>query len=375
MAFNWFKKKNKPEPSQTPPPAADIPETEVPEEASRAESIAPLLPEPVPAMVEAPTVDAAPPTAEAAEHRSPAPAKGLFARLKRGLAKTREILTTDIEDLFKGKSCVDDQMLEEIEELLITSDIGVQTAMDLMKTITRKASKIATPEALKEILKQEILKLLDTAVAPSPSTPAHKPHVIMVIGVNGVGKTTTIGKLAARRVGQGERVLIAAADTFRAAATEQLAIWAQRAGADFVRHKDNADPAAVAFDGIEAALARNIDTVFIDTAGRLHTKVNLMEELKKIQRTVAKRLPEAPHEVLLVLDATTGQNAIAQAKMFHESLGITGLALTKLDGTAKGGIVISICQQLKLPLHYVGVGEAIDDLQPFDALHFVNALF
>jgi fused signal recognition particle receptor len=375
MAFNWFKKKNKPEPSQTPPPAADIPETEVPEEASRVESIAPLLPEPVPAMVEAPTVDAAPPSAEAAEHRSPAPAKGLFARLKRGLAKTREILTTDIEDLFKGKSCVDDQMLEEIEELLITSDIGVQTAMDLMKTITRKASKIETPEALKEILKQEILKLLDTAVAPSPSTPAHKPHVIMVIGVNGVGKTTTIGKLAARRVGQGERVLIAAADTFRAAATEQLAIWAQRAGADFVRHKDNADPAAVAFDGIEAALARNIDTVFIDTAGRLHTKVNLMEELKKIQRTVAKRLPEAPHEVLLVLDATTGQNAIAQAKMFHESLGITGLALTKLDGTAKGGIVISICQQLKLPLHYVGVGEAIDDLQPFDALHFVNALF
>lgn len=375
MAFNWFKKKNKPEPSQTPPPAAGVPETEVPEETSQEESIAPLLPEPVPAMVEAPTVNAATPSAEVAEPRSLAPAKGLFARLKRGLAKTREILTTDIEDLFKGKSCVDDQMLEEIEELLITSDIGVQTAMDLMKTITRKASKIATPEALKEILKQEILKLLDTAVAPSPSTPAHKPHVIMVIGVNGVGKTTTIGKLAARRVGQGERVLIAAADTFRAAATEQLAIWAQRAGADFVRHKDNADPAAVAFDGIEAALARNIDTVFIDTAGRLHTKVNLMEELKKIQRTIAKRLPEAPHEVLLVLDATTGQNAIAQAKMFHESLGITGLALTKLDGTAKGGIVISICQQLKLPLHYVGVGEAIDDLQPFDALHFVNALF
>ncbi|MFZ1985746.1 MAG: signal recognition particle-docking protein FtsY [Desulfatitalea sp.] len=374
MAFNWFKKKNKPEPAQTQPPAAAAPEMEVPEETAQEESIEPP-PEPVPAAVEAPIAEASAPATESAEPSSPAPAKGLFARLKRGLAKTREILTTDIEDLFKGKSCVDDQMLEEIEELLITSDIGVQTAMDLMKIITRKASKIATPEALKEILKQEILKLLDTAVAPSPSTPAHKPHVIMVIGVNGVGKTTTIGKLAARKVGQGERVLIAAADTFRAAATEQLAIWAQRAGADLVRHKDNADPAAVAYDGIEAALARDIDTVFIDTAGRLHTKVNLMEELKKIQRTIAKRLPEAPHEILLVLDATTGQNAIAQAKMFHESLGITGLALTKLDGTAKGGIVISICQQLKLPLHHIGVGEAIDDLQPFDAVHFVNALF
>jgi fused signal recognition particle receptor len=374
MAFNWFKKKNKSGPSQTPLPADVVPETEVPEEFAQEESITPF-PESIPAIVEVPTVEAAASAAEPAEPRSPAPAKGLFARLKRGLAKTRAILTTDIEDLFKGKSCVDDQMLEEIEELLITSDIGVQTTMGLMKTITRKAAKIATPEALKEILKQEILKLLDTAAAPSPSAPPHKPHVIMVIGVNGVGKTTTIGKLAARRVGQGERVLIAAADTFRAAATEQLAIWAQRAGADFVRHKDNADPAAVAYDGIEAALAREINTVFIDTAGRLHTKVNLMEELKKIQRTISKRLPDAPHEILLVLDATTGQNAIAQAKMFHESLGITGLALTKLDGTAKGGIVISICQQLKLPLHYVGVGEAIDDLQPFDALHFVNALF
>jgi fused signal recognition particle receptor len=244
-----------------------------------------------------------------------------------------------------------------------------------MQTIRRKAAKIGSPEALKEVLKQEILKLLDSAVTPPPPVEQHKPHVIMVIGVNGVGKTTTIGKLAARRVALGERVLIVAADTFRAAATEQLGIWAERAGADFVRHKDNADPAAVAYDGIEASLARHMDTVFIDTAGRLHTKVNLMEELKKIQRTIGKRLPDAPHEVLLVLDATTGQNAIAQAKMFHETIGITDLALTKLDGTAKGGIVVSICQQLKLPLRYVGVGESIEDLQPFDANQFVNALF
>jgi fused signal recognition particle receptor len=349
MAFDWFKKKNK----------GQEPETKQPETAS-------LEPE-------TPALSAE--VKEEAEEEA-APAKGgFFARLKRGLTKTREILTTDIEDLFKGKTSIDDQMLEELEELLITSDIGVQTAMELMNVISRKAAKIGSPEALKEVLKQEILKLLDTAVAPPPPAEAHKPHVIMVIGVNGVGKTTTIGKLAARRVGQGERVLIVAADTFRAAATEQLGIWAERAGADFVRHKDNADPAAVAYDGIEASLARHMDTVFIDTAGRLHTKVNLMEELKKIQRTVAKRLPAAPHETLLVLDATTGQNAIAQAKMFHESIGITGLALTKLDGTAKGGIVVSICRQLKLPLHYVGVGESIEDLQPFDAAQFVNALF
>jgi fused signal recognition particle receptor len=198
---------------------------------------------------------------------------------------------------------------------------------------------------------------------------------VMVVGVNGVGKTTTIGKLAARQVREGHKVLIAAADTFRAAACEQLAIWAQRAGADLVRHKENADPAAVAYDGIEAALARGIDTVYVDTAGRLHTKVNLMEEIKKIQRTIGKKLPGAPHEILLVLDATTGQNALAQAKLFNESLGITGLALTKLDGTAKGGIVISICQQLQLPLHFIGVGEGIDDLQPFEPSQFVDALF
>ena len=300
---------------------------------------------------------------------------GFFSRLKSGLAKTREILTTDIQDIFAGKKQIDEEMLEEIEELLITSDIGVQTTMALMTDISGKAHKIATPGQLKETIKQSILSLMESAV-PQVSPEHHaKPHVIMVVGVNGVGKTTTIGKLASREIRKGQKVLIAAADTFRAAAVEQLAVWAERAGADFVRHKDNADPAAVAYDGIEAALARGIDTVFVDTAGRLHTKINLMEELKKIQRTISKKIPDAPHEILLVLDATTGQNALSQAKLFHESIGITGLALTKLDGTAKGGIVISICQQLKLPLLYVGVGEGIDDLQPFDAKQFVDALF
>ncbi len=299
---------------------------------------------------------------------------GLFSRLKKGLTKTREILTTDIDELFGGKKQIDDDMLEELEELLITSDIGVQTAMDLMKIISEKAAKIKSPGELKETLKQEILAQLNK-LPPSPPISHSKPHVVMVVGVNGVGKTTTIGKLAAKAADQGNAVMIVAADTFRAAAIEQLDIWAQRAGASIVKHKANADPAAVAYDGMEAAVARHMDVVFIDTAGRLHTKINLMEELKKINRTIKKIIPDGPHEILLVLDATTGQNALSQAKIFHEALGVTGLALTKLDGTAKGGIVISITQALNIPLQYIGVGESIEDLQHFDSEQFANALF
>lgn len=301
-------------------------------------------------------------------------ALNLFNRLKAGLSKTRDILTTDIDALFSNKQKIDDDMLEELEELLITSDIGVQTAMDLMAVITKRAGKIESPAELKETLKKELLSLLE-GIQTGPAPRQSKPHVIMVVGVNGVGKTTTIGKLAARAADNGQRVLIAAADTFRAAAIEQLAIWAERAGAGIVKHKANADPAAVAFDSMEAALAREVDTVFVDTAGRLHTKVNLMEELKKIKRTIAKKIPDAPHEVLLVLDATTGQNALSQAKLFHDAIGVSGLALTKLDGTAKGGIVISISQSLGIPLQFIGVGEGIDDLQPFDPEQFANALF
>jgi fused signal recognition particle receptor len=299
---------------------------------------------------------------------------GLFGRLKKGLTKTRQILTTDIDDLFGGKNGIDDDMLEQLEELLITSDIGVQTTMDVIQSLSRRASRIKSAQALKETLKEEILvRLKEIPGARTPSTA--KPHVVMVVGVNGVGKTTTIGKLAAQVTQKGQSALIVAADTFRAAAIEQLAIWAQRAGADMVKHKANADPAAVAYDGMEAALARRIDTVYVDTAGRLHTKINLMEELKKIKRTMAKIIPAAPHETLLVLDATTGQNALAQARMFHEALGVSGLALTKLDGTAKGGIVISICRSLNLPLQYIGVGEDIEDLQDFDPEQFADALF
>ncbi len=301
--------------------------------------------------------------------------KGLFSRLKNGLSKTRDILTTDIDALFSAKRQIDDEMLEELEELLITSDIGVQTAMGLMEVISRQAGKIKDPNDLKALLRQNILALLDTAQAAPQPRKSTQPHVVMVVGVNGVGKTTTIGKLAARETAQGRSVLIAAADTFRAAAIEQLSIWAKRSGADIVKHKENSDPAAVAYDGMEAALARGMDTVFVDTAGRLHTKVNLMEELKKIKRTLAKKIPDAPHETLLVLDATTGQNALSQAKLFHDAIEITGLALTKLDGTAKGGIVISICQSLNIPLYYIGVGESIEDLQPFDPKRFAEALF
>jgi fused signal recognition particle receptor len=302
------------------------------------------------------------------------PSRGLFQKLKNGLSKTRQVLTTDIDKLFIGKRQVDDALLEELEEILITADIGVKTTTDLIQRISvRFSSERLDSDEFKNALKQEILKLLNvTGTVPDVVV---KPLVVMVVGVNGVGKTTTIGKLAAQYANDGKKVLIAAADTFRAAAVEQLTIWAERSGAEIVRHKSNADPAAVAFDGVEAAMARDMDVVIIDTAGRLHTRINLMEELKKIKRSVSKRYPNAPHETLLVLDATTGQNAISQARLFHESIGVTALALTKLDGTAKGGIVVSICHDLKLPLKYIGIGENIEDLQVFDSEEFVKALF
>jgi fused signal recognition particle receptor len=299
---------------------------------------------------------------------------GLLKRLQRGLTKTRRLLTTDIDDLFAGKNALDDDLLEDLEEILITADIGVQTATSLMGRVSQKSGGIRDAAALKSVLKDEILALLRGQPAVPVASTA-KPHVIMVVGVNGVGKTTTIGKLAAKYAAAGKKVLVAAADTFRAAAAEQLAIWAERAGADLVRHKDGADPAAVAYDGMEAAFARDADVVLVDTAGRLHTKVNLMEELKKIKRSIQKKMPDAPQEILLVLDATTGQNALSQARLFNEALDITGLALTKLDGTAKGGIVVSIYTALNIPLKYIGVGEDLDDLQDFDAEQFVGALF
>ena len=299
---------------------------------------------------------------------------GYINRLRKGLAKTRRILTSDLSKLFAANKKIDDDLLEGLEELLITSDIGVGTALDLIARLSENSPKIQDASALRSFLKEELLSIFK-AQSPLPDKLSVHPNIIMVVGVNGVGKTTTIGKIAAKYTGAGKKVLIAAADTFRAAAIEQLGIWADRAGADFVKHKDGADPAAVAYDGMEAALARGADIVLVDTAGRLHTRVNLMEELKKIKRTITKIIPDAPHEIVLVLDATTGQNALSQARLFNDALGITGIVLTKLDGTAKGGIVFSIFSALQIPLKYVGVGENIDDLQPFDPEQFVNALF
>ena len=299
---------------------------------------------------------------------------GFFNRLKNGLTKTRETFSNGLENIFSGKKRLDDTLLEELEELLITSDIGIQTSLRLVDSISRAQVNISEPGQLKTVLKNEILSLLKPSPVNSQDT-ISRPHIVMVVGVNGVGKTTTIGKLAARSVASGQKVLIAAADTFRAAAIEQLTIWADRAGADIIKHKDRTDPSAVVYDSIEAAIARDTDIVFVDTAGRLHTKVNLMEELKKIKRTIAKKVPEAPHETLLVLDATTGQNALSQAELFNNALGLTGIAITKLDGTAKGGIVISIRNTLSIPIKYIGIGEKIEDLQDFDPEQFVNALF
>jgi len=373
--LSWFRK-NKP-PQEDPPAAAgDVPGTldsgPVPDDTPAPEALS--------SGVRHDSADSAPSASAAVQPPATEMTKpeedkrGLFKRLRRGLAKTRKLLTTDLDDLFAENKPVDDDMLDDLEEILITADIGVQTATGLMQRVSRKTSRIGDAAALKEVLREEILDLL-VGKPQERAGGGSKPHVIMVVGVNGVGKTTTIGKLAARFLGEKKRVLIAAADTFRAAAVEQLAIWAERSGADFVRHKDGADPAAVAYDGIEAACARNADVVLVDTAGRLHTKINLMEELKKIKRSIAKIKPDAPHEVLLVLDATTGQNALSQAKLFNEALGVTGIALTKLDGTAKGGIVISIHDRLNIPLQYVGVGETIEDLQVFDPHRFVEALF
>jgi len=369
MAFKWFKKVGRKKPDTIDRNEKTVAEASLPD--SGIESpMEPAAPSEITPPINASSAPL--PRQSKAVQSNPG---GFFSRLKKGLAKTREILSTDIEDLFSGGTKIDDDLLEELEELLITSDIGVQTAMDLIEHISGKASKISDAAQLKEELKSEILRMLEENTQdPAPSA-MEKPHVIMVVGVNGVGKTTTIGKLASKFSQSGKKVLIAAADTFRAAAIEQLTIWAERAGAEIVRHKDGSDPAAVAYDGIEAAVARNMDVVLVDTAGRLHTKINLMEELKEIKRAIAKKLPGAPQEILLVLDATTGQNGLSQAKLFNEALDINGIALTKLDGTAKGGIVVGICSSLNIPLKYIGVGEKIDDLQVFDPVQFVQALF
>jgi len=300
---------------------------------------------------------------------------GIFNSLKKGLSKTRAILLTDVNDLFSSEREIDDDLLEELEEILIMSDLGMDVTMEIMEKISKKAKKLKTADELKSILKEELKSLFPKTPPIETESQTTGPRVIMVVGVNGTGKTTTLGKLAVKFTAEGKTVLIAAADTFRAAAVEQLEIWANRAQVKMIKHREGADPAAVAFDAVEASIARGIDILLIDTAGRLHTQKNLMEELKKIKRSVGKRLAGAPHEVLMVLDATTGQNALSQAALFNDAVGITALALTKLDGTAKGGVVASVARTMDVPLKYIGVGEGVEDLQDFDATLFVNALF
>ena len=324
------------------------------------------LPEQEPAKIERP--------AQAEQPEEPRP--GLFERLRQGLSKTRDSLVGRIDRLVLGKKEIDADTLEELEEILITADIGVQTTVELIRILEERLSRneLKDGDALRETLKEEILKRLSRDVSPLAVDSA-SPFIIMVIGVNGVGKTTTIGKLAARFSREGKKVVLAAGDTFRAAAAEQLEIWGERVGCDVVRHKEGADPSAVVFDGIKAAVARKADILIVDTAGRLHTKVNLMEELKKVRRIMGREIPGAPHETLLVLDAATGQNALSQAKLFKETAEVTGIALTKLDGTAKGGIVAAICNEFRIPVRYIGVGEGVDDLRDFDPSEFVDALF
>ena len=306
----------------------------------------------------------------------PQPTLSLFDRLKQGLSKTQSSLIGRVDSLLRGRSVIDEDLVEELEEILITADMGMPTTQALIGTLeeSRAKGELSTPDQVRHLLKEELEKIL-TFEGRQLDTTTSSPFVIMVVGVNGVGKTTTIGKLANQFAQDGKKVVLGAGDTFRAAAAEQLQIWGERAGVDVIAHAEGADPGAVAFDAAKAAVARKADILLLDTAGRLHTKVNLMEELKKIRRVLDREIPGAPHEVLLVLDATTGQNALTQAKLFNEAVALDGIALTKLDGTAKGGVVIAIAAELQVPVRFIGIGEKIDDLRPFDPEMFVSVLF
>ncbi len=303
--------------------------------------------------------------------------KGLIARLRAGLTKTRSGFTGRLDQLLCGRKDISEDLLEDLEEVLFTSDLGVATTQELIRLVQEGVARkeLDQPEKLRTALKEHIRTFLNVPEVGQRTPNTGEPYVIMVIGVNGVGKTTTIGKLGHQLEAQGNSVMFVAADTFRAAAVEQLEIWAHRVGADLVKQKPGADPSAVVYDALASALSKQTNVVLIDTAGRLHTKVNLMEELEKIYRVAGRKLPGAPHEVWLVLDATTGQNAIAQAELFHKAIGVTGIVLTKLDGTAKGGIVVGISHQLKIPIKFIGIGETMEDLRPFDASDFVEAIF
>ena len=308
--------------------------------------------------------------------------KEIGVRFSKAIAKTRDSINNRLDTIFEGRKQIDDQLLDELEEMLISTDIGVQTTMQILEAIRKGVSRqeINDLDALKATMKRELLDILqhskDQGVASETAVDAAiKPYVLMVVGVNGVGKTTTIGKLSQRIKNEGNDVLICAADTFRAAASDQLEIWAGRAGVPIIQQKQGTDPAAVLFDALQSAKSRNSDVLIVDTAGRLHNKANLMAELEKMKRVAGREVQGAPHETLLVIDAVTGQNGLEQARQFTKVANVTGIVLTKLDGTAKGGIAVAIAKELNLPIRYVGIGEQVDDLMVFDAENYVNGLF
>ncbi len=312
--------------------------------------------------------------------KAPAPAENkasIFERLVDGLARTKGRMVGRVDDLFRGRKVVDEELWSQLEELLITSDVGIRATTRLLESMRERAAReeLEDPARLRELLRENVHEVLEGSSGRLPDPPADGPLVIMVVGVNGAGKTTTIGKLAARYSAEGKTVLIAAGDTFRAAAIEQVVVWGKRAGAEVVRHEAGSDPAAVAHDAVNAGVARGADVVICDTAGRLHTKANLMVELQKVRRVIGKVLDGAPHEVLLVLDSTNGQNAIAQAREFAGAVGVSAIALTKLDGTARGGVIIGIADELGIPVKLIGIGEAVEDLRDFEPAGFVDALF
>ncbi|MFJ4143401.1 signal recognition particle-docking protein FtsY [Pseudomonas sp. NPDC089734] len=341
----------------TPAPAAETP--------VEAPPVAPVVAEPV--------IEPAP----AAEPQAEAPKAGFFTRLKQGLSKTSASIGEGMASLFLGKKAIDDDLLEEIETRLLTADVGVEATSVIIQNLTQKVARkqLTDAQALYTSLQGELAEMLKPVEQPLVIKAEHKPFVILVVGVNGAGKTTTIGKLAKKLQLEGKKVMLAAGDTFRAAAVEQLQVWGERNQIPVIAQHTGADSASVIFDAVQAAKARGIDVLIADTAGRLHTKDNLMEELKKVRRVIGKLDAEAPHEVLLVLDAGTGQNAINQARQFNQTVALTGLALTKLDGTAKGGVIFALAKQFGLPIRYIGVGEGIDDLRTFEAQPFVQALF
>jgi fused signal recognition particle receptor len=302
--------------------------------------------------------------------------RGLFSRLRAGLARTREVLTSDVTDLVRGRANIDEALVEELESVLLSADVGIDACEQLLGNLREsvRRKEAGDSEAVLQALRKAMILLLEPVAQPLRVERGTRPYVILMVGVNGAGKTTTIGKLAARFQSQGLSVMLAAGDTFRAAAVEQLQQWGQRNNVPVVAQAPGADPASVVFDALESATARNIDVLIADTAGRLHTQGGLMDELRKIKRVMSKIDPDAPHETLLVIDAGMGQNAIAQARVFHEAVSVDGLVLTKLDGTARGGVVFAIAHQLGLPLRLIGVGEGIDDLRDFEAGDFVKAL-